>query len=237
MPLLMAPEIEEITTQNQKSKDSLRLEYEELVDETVVESMIITTVLLIIIMIIKLKNEALKETVEKTEKECNEWKVKYENAINENSVLKDQIGFMEQLQSKDFEDLDEPKDNPDDQKILFDLCEKGDLDQLKPLLLVSKEKNPKHPKNLRISLLHQAARFGHLEIVKFIAPMIEDKNPKNENGATPLHYAALLGHKEVVKYLVTVVADKHPIDCSGRSPGYLAIQNGHMEIANIFQIN
>ena len=136
-----------------------------------------------------------------------------------------------------FEDLDEPKDNPDDTKILFDLCEKGDLDKLKPLLLASKEKNPQNPNNSPKSLLHQAAIFGHLEIVKFIVPMIEDKNPKNENGATPLHYAALLGHKEVVKYLVTMVADKHPIDCSGRSPRYLAIQNGHTEIANIFQIN
>ena len=42
MPFLMAPEIEEFTTQYQKSKDSLRVEYEKLVDETVVESMIIT---------------------------------------------------------------------------------------------------------------------------------------------------------------------------------------------------
>ena len=60
MPFLMAPEIEELTTQYQKSKDSLRLEYEELVDETVVESMIIIAFAIMMPFLIAPYNIAVK---------------------------------------------------------------------------------------------------------------------------------------------------------------------------------
>ena len=56
---------------------------------------------------------------------------------------------------------------------MFDLCKKGDLENLKPLLEVSEDKNPKNPNaGQNETLLHQAAGKGHLEIVKFLVPLL-----------------------------------------------------------------
>ena len=55
---------------------------------------------------------------------------------------------------------------------------------------------------------HFAARFGHVEVCRFIM----DNNPETPNGLTPLHYAARYGHFEVCKLIVenVYVYDKNP---------------------------
>ena len=73
----------------------------------------------------------------------------------------------------------------------FDLCEKGNLNQFKPLVQASKDKNPQDPNDTwNTSLLHKAVRKGKLEIVQFLVPLLSDKNPKDNRGWTPLHEAA-----------------------------------------------
>ena len=37
-----------------------------------------------------------------------------------------------------------------------------------------------------------------------------DKNPKSEDGTTPLHFAAQVGHKEVCRLIIDSVMDKNP---------------------------
>ena len=378
-----------------KTEKQLRLEYQAMVDQTIHETIIIGFVFFCVVVIIMSKNLELKKSVEDAKQKCNQWKMKYENAINEVYALKDQhdgvkaLRVIQSLEERNlrieleevFELLDnQKKENsqqveemkeiieqtkrecedlraeyenvsqevlelfgnledknksweikyenliaqvvelkqqnkhletqyqvernlriileeneektlvecqtdindsqvPEDHEdfeilehsvqlntgflmhdliyqdseeqmnklnndynehesvmLLFDLCEKGDLDQMKPLLLASNDKNPLDPNNTYgTTLFHHAAILGRLEIVQYLIPLLKDKNPKNEIGSTPLHYAALLGHKEVVKYLLTQVDDAHPINDSGRSPWCLAIEKGHTEVGNILR--
>ena len=41
--------------------------------------------------------------------------------------------------------------------------------------------------------IHFASLEGHLEIIKYIAEYLEDKNPATHDGVTPLHFAAFKG--------------------------------------------
>ena len=54
---------------------------------------------------------------------------------------------------------------------------------------------------------------------------VEDKNPKNIAGNTPLHYAAHWGHQGICKMILDVVEDKKPKNKFGQTPLYCA-KNG-----------
>ena len=56
---------------------------------------------------------------------------------------------------------------------------------------------------------------------------VDDKNPKDNNGETPLHYAAENGHLAVCQYIMEEVDDKNPKNNSGHTAFQLAAQNGH----------
>ena len=62
-----------------------------------------------------------------------------------------------------------------------------------------------------------------------------DKNPKDNEGCTPLHCAAQEGHLEVAEYIAGQIEDKNPVDESGDTPLSVATENGHLEIANYFE--
>ncbi len=49
--------------------------------------------------------------------------------------------------------------------------------------------------------LHIAAYNGHLDVVKYIAGYLEDKNPVTNDGSTPLSLAEVAGHLEIFSYL------------------------------------
>ena len=54
-----------------------------------------------------------------------------------------------------------------------------------------------------MTLLHMAARIGHLEVVKELLANKDIKvNLQSKNGHTPLHMAAYNGHVEVCKALI-----------------------------------
>ena len=53
--------------------------------------------------------------------------------------------------------------------------------------------------------LHSAAQNGHLEIVKYIAGNLDNKNPSAENGDTPLSLAQNAGQLEVANFLNMVI--------------------------------
>ena len=51
--------------------------------------------------------------------------------------------------------------------------------------------------------MHKAAVGGHLEIIKFLAPLFKDRlHEKDEGSYTTLHWAAQCGHSEVARYLI-----------------------------------
>ena len=59
---------------------------------------------------------------------------------------------------------------------------------------------------------------------------MDNKNPANNTGLTPLHGAATNGHLEVCKYLMNKVDNKNPAENTGTTPLHCAADKGHLEI-------
>ena len=89
-----------------------------------------------------------------------------------------------------------------------------------------------------IGSLWVATKDGHfdnlmskvLDVVKYIMDQIEEKNPKDNKGKTPLHYAANYGYVTVFKYIVETVDEKNPTDNDGNTPLDLARHKGFLEL-------
>ena len=60
--------------------------------------------------------------------------------------------------------------------------------------------------------------------------MVDNKNPANLLGQTPLHWAAAAGNFEIFQLIFLKVNDKNPFDIDGYTPLYMAASNGHLEI-------
>ena len=80
--------------------------------------------------------------------------------------------------------------------------------------------------------IHFAADQGHVEIVKFLATLVDNPNPQDTLGYTPIYHAASEGHLEIVKYL----APLSQIDINASSytekmtPIHTAALSGHSEV-------
>ena len=84
------------------------------------------------------------------------------------------------------------------------------------------------------SKLHAASILGNLEDFKTIMEMVENVNPQDHAGRTPLHHAASNGHTRIVKEILNVVEDKNPkTGISRRTPLHLAAFRGHEEIVRM----
>ena len=62
---------------------------------------------------------------------------------------------------------------------------------------------------------------------------MEDKNPDDRNGWTPLHWAAQFGHFEVCELLIANVIERNPEDIRGVTPLHSAASNGHIEVCEL----
>ena len=81
--------------------------------------------------------------------------------------------------------------------------------------------------------LHDAARNGRWDIVSQLIPKLVNKNPKDEDGLTPLHLACQNGHIDVVRHYEEFSEDMNPKAegrWQGRLPLHFAAENGHFEI-------
>ena len=63
--------------------------------------------------------------------------------------------------------------------------------------------------------------------------MVEDKNPKDNNGVTPLHLAVIYGNEDIVQIIIDVADEKNPEDNNGLTPLDEAYKNGHEEIVKM----
>ena len=75
--------------------------------------------------------------------------------------------------------------------------------------------------------IHVAAMYGHLEVVKLLAPLIESTKTSQYMGWTPLQLAAMNGCTEVVKVLATFCENANAPQYGGWTPMQLAAENGH----------
>ena len=68
---------------------------------------------------------------------------------------------------------------------------------------------------------------------------MDNKNPANINGGTPLHTAANCGHFQICKLIVDNVDGnaKNPADINGYTPLHIAAHNGYLEICQLIVDN
>ena len=60
---------------------------------------------------------------------------------------------------------------------------------------------------------------------------IDNKNPEDDGGWTPLHTAAKNGHLDVCKHLLDNIQNKMPKTLNGKTPAMVASENGHVEVS------
>ena len=88
------------------------------------------------------------------------------------------------------------------------------------------------------TLLHYAAREGHLEVVKYLINKGSNINEKdNYGGRIPLHYAAMNEHLEVVKYLINKGANIDEKDNRGVTALHQAIYWGRLNVVKFLVRN
>ena len=75
----------------------------------------------------------------------------------------------------------------------------------------------------------------HIDICKLIYERIQDKNPSDKNGWTPLHSAARNGDLQICKLIIDNVNNGHPVTNDGHTPKDLADQYHHAEISQLFE--
>ena len=72
---------------------------------------------------------------------------------------------------------------------------------------------------------------------EIIIERIQDKNPHNNTGETPLHLAAMEGHVKIVKLFLENLKHKNPPDYTWTTPFHQAAMRGHVEIVKLFLDN
>jgi ankyrin repeat protein len=79
------------------------------------------------------------------------------------------------------------------------------------------------------SLLHYAAKRGHVELLGMLLDYGADIHDKTRGGATPLHIAASDGRKDVLEFLLMRGAAVDAPDGTGATPLSAAALKGHKE--------
>ena len=83
-------------------------------------------------------------------------------------------------------------------------------------ILISGDVGPrKYCQGKKDTLLHIAASIGRLDIYKELLAFSYERNPRAEDGRTPLHHACKNGHLNIVEFLMPNLMDKSPRTLQG----------------------
>ncbi|WAQ98589.1 ANKR2-like protein [Mya arenaria] len=78
--------------------------------------------------------------------------------------------------------------------------------------------------------MHYAAKYGYLDVVRYLQSTGADLNPYNSEGETPLHKAVQGQSMEVIETLVELGMDKNIANkVNGDTPLHTALQAGAQE--------
>ena len=83
------------------------------------------------------------------------------------------------------------------------------------------------------TLICQAVIVGDIEIVKILAPLIEDPNFQDEDGDTPINLAASYGRTEIVRILAPLSENPNAPNRHGITPIRSASVLGYEEMVKI----
>ena len=70
--------------------------------------------------------------------------------------------------------------------------------------------------------------------VSFLQQFLDDPNPVDDNGTTPLHLAAKHGHLSIIKVFSKSSIAENSINHSGFTPLHYSAENGHFQGINDF---
>ena len=92
-----------------------------------------------------------------------------------------------------------------------------------------------NPKNVDTgaTALHYAVAHGnepYIDLAMYIVKNVQEKNPGDNNGMTPLHLAVFRNQLAFVKFLIKNINDKNPADKTGKTPLHHSAMLGHFEI-------
>jgi ankyrin repeat protein len=89
--------------------------------------------------------------------------------------------------------------------------------------------------NRGMTLLHNAAWEGSVEIVRMLIDAKADLNVQDEEDAkcTPLHYAAFNGHEKIVRMLINAGANLNVQNGSDSTPLHDAAENEQVKVIKI----
>ncbi|XVF77644.1 hypothetical protein PTKIN_Ptkin14bG0063600 [Pterospermum kingtungense] len=123
------------------------------------------------------------------------------------------------------------------EKTLIRAARRGEKEAIKKLAADSGGKIYKKKTPEGNTILHMAARLGHMDLVKFIADEHRSLALKsNLKGETPVHVAAKAGRLDVVKYFIKSVENFPGIyiakvrDKYGNTPLHGAVRNKHGDV-------
>lgn len=87
------------------------------------------------------------------------------------------------------------------------------------------------------TVVHVAASYGNVEIVKMLIGLGCDLDVADCNGWTAVHCAAVNGHVEVVNVLLSSCGYvKYAVDKEGKTAFDLAVENGHRELYDVLYL-
>ena len=78
--------------------------------------------------------------------------------------------------------------------------------------------------------IHHAAREGHLDVIKFLAPLTENPNAPDMYGDTPIHEAASFGNLDVIRFLAPLTENPNKPNKNGLTPIDVAMKNNYIWI-------
>jgi ankyrin repeat protein len=126
---------------------------------------------------------------------------------------------------------------------IFSAIQNGDLAKFKKLWSGQNETNPivyKSSSRTIYTALHQAAYWGKVRIIDFLANKLDNILPYASNGWTPMHYGAFINQPKVIEYYLSSnkTTEKNPgVNSSalnqGRTPLHYACQEGHLNIVKL----
>ncbi|XP_035166937.1 ankyrin repeat domain-containing protein 16, partial [Oxyura jamaicensis] len=113
---------------------------------------------------------------------------------------------------------------------LFKLARRGQLEQLKDALRRGDAGGQRCGRS-GDTLLHLAARHGHLHLLAWLLEELElDVEVANGDSKRPLHEAASMGHRECVSYLLARGASVDPLKRGDWTPLMMACTRQNLEV-------
>ena len=84
-----------------------------------------------------------------------------------------------------------------------------------------------------VTILHLAARYGHLDLCQFLIQNLPKQNRRSGNGWTPFHEAACFGHLKVCKFLMEYVSNINAGNSSDVTALHLAAKENKLNICKM----